>query len=280
MGVLLACVALFGWGIGDFLIQRTARSVGVWQGLFFTGIFGLLMLTPFALPEVLQLRWDAVPLLGLLSLVVICTAYCSFTALRQGKIAVVEPILGLELPVTILLSLTLAAERIEPHQLALMFLVFLGILLAMTRRRVSKKEILEKGALLALVAALCVAATNFLVGISSQTLSPLVTLWFARVALIVAGITFLAIRGDLGSLLPGLRRHPTLLVSQSLVDTTAWVGFAFATTLIPIAIATTISENYIVLATLLGLYVNKERLQKHQIAGIVLAIGGVLILTL
>lgn len=248
--------------------------------MLFTGFIGLLLLTPFALPEVIQLELQALPLLGLLGVIVVATAFCSFTALREGKIAVVEPILGLELPVTILLSLTFAAEQILVHQYVLMFLVFVGIVLAMLRRRVSRKELFERGAALAVVAALCVATTNFLVGISSQSLSPLVTLWFARMALTLVSLLFLLKRRELTSLWHGLRHHPGLIVTQSFVDTAAWVGFAFATTLIPIAIATTISENYIVLATLLGVFVNKEQLQKHQILGILLAIGSVLVLTL
>jgi drug/metabolite transporter (DMT)-like permease len=58
----------------------------------------------------------------------------------------------------------------------------------------------------------------------------------------------------------------------------AWVSFAKATTFIPIAIATTISESYIALAVLLGLFVNREKLRTHQILGITLATFGVIIL--
>ncbi|MDI6821251.1 MAG: hypothetical protein QMD65_03755 [Patescibacteria group bacterium] len=46
-----------------------------------------------------------------------------------------------------------------------------------------------------------------------------------------------------------------------------------------ISIATTISENYIALTVLLGVFINKEKLQRHQFFGIAIAIISVLVLS-
>ncbi|MDI6821128.1 MAG: EamA family transporter [Patescibacteria group bacterium] len=46
-----------------------------------------------------------------------------------------------------------------------------------------------------------------------------------------------------------------------------------------ISIATTISESYIALTVLLGVFINKEKLQRHQIFGIIIAIASVLIIS-
>jgi uncharacterized membrane protein len=43
-------------------------------------------------------------------------------------------------------------------------------------------------------------------------------------------------------------------------------------TLAPISISVAISESYIIIAVLLGYFVNKEKLRKHQIIGLTLAI--------
>jgi len=40
IGVILAVVALFSWGFGDFFIQKSARSLGTWQALFLICLFG------------------------------------------------------------------------------------------------------------------------------------------------------------------------------------------------------------------------------------------------
>ncbi|MEK7110702.1 MAG: EamA family transporter, partial [Patescibacteria group bacterium] len=47
MGIVFALTALFAWGIGDFLIQRSARKFGDWAALFFIDIFGTIVLLPF-----------------------------------------------------------------------------------------------------------------------------------------------------------------------------------------------------------------------------------------
>lgn len=38
LGVLAALVALLGWGVGDFLIQRSTRRIGVAPSLFSLGV--------------------------------------------------------------------------------------------------------------------------------------------------------------------------------------------------------------------------------------------------
>jgi drug/metabolite transporter (DMT)-like permease len=49
-------------------------------------------------------------------------------------------------------------------------------------------------------------------------------------------------------------------------------------TLAPIAISVALSESYIIIAVLLGMFVNKERLRKHQIFGMIVAIISAILL--
>lgn len=217
-----------------------------------------------------------------MGIVVVFAALFDFEALRQGKIAIVEPIIGLELPITVGLSLALAGESLSFLQLFLISIVFIGIMLAITSHHTHlyyHKRIFERGAILAGIGAIGMALTNFLVGVSSQGISPLVTIWFAHSLLaIVCGIYVLS-KGEFRSLISDFKNHPKPIIGQSIFDNVAWVSFAKATTYIPIAIATTISESYIALAVLLGLFVNREKLRAHQIAGITLAIFGVIMLS-
>lgn len=64
-----------------------------------------------------------------------------------------------------------------------------------------------------------------------------------------------------------------------ILDNVAWTAYGFAMIYIPIAIATTISESYVALSVMLGIFVNREKIEKHQIIGIVLAILGVILLS-
>lgn len=49
IGVILAFVAMFAWGFGDFLIQKSTRKLGVWTTIFIITLTGAVVLTPFAL---------------------------------------------------------------------------------------------------------------------------------------------------------------------------------------------------------------------------------------
>ena len=65
---------------------------------------------------------------------------------------------------------------------------------------------------------------------------------------------------------------------MSVSDKTAWVAFAFAMTLAPIGIVVALSESYIIIAVLLGLAINRERLAAHQKVGLVTAIAAAITL--
>ena len=177
-GILFALVALVSWGFGDFFIQKTTRIVGSWKTLFFIGIVGLVGLLPFVKNDLSSLNSAHFLLLSLLGVVAVFAALFDFEALRQGKIAIVEPIIGLELPITVGLSLTLANEALSFVQLFLIGVVFVGIMLAITAHHTHlhyHKRIFERGAILAGIGAVGMALTNFLVGVSSQDISPLIT---------------------------------------------------------------------------------------------------------
>lgn len=277
-GIVFSLIALISWGFGDFFIQRATRAIGSWKALFFIGIVGLIGLFPFVQNDLTSLNTSNFLLLGLLGIVVVCAALFDFEALRQGKIAIIEPIIGLELPITVGLSLTLTNEALSSLQLFLIGIVFIGIVLAISSHHEhlhNHKRVFEKGAILAGIGAIGMALTNFLVGISSQNISPLITIWFAHSLLAVVCGIYILHKGEFRTLIDDLKKYPKPIIGQSILDNVAWVSFAKATTLIPIAIVTTISESYIALAVLLGLFVNHEKLRKHQIIGVVLATIGV-----
>lgn len=281
-GILFAFIALVSWGFGDFFIQKTTRVVGSWKALFFIGVVGLVGLFPFVKNDLATLNAANLLLLGLLGVVVVFAALFDFEALRQGKIAIVEPIIGLELPITVGLSLTLANETLSLLQLFLIGIVFIGIMLVITAHHTHLhyyKRIFERGVILAGIGAIGMALTNFLVGVSSQGISPLITIWFVHSLLAVVCGIYILYKGEFKNLVSDFKNHPKPIIGQSILDNVAWVSFAKATTFIPIAIATTISESYIALAVLLGLFINREKLRTHQIVGVALATIGVITLS-
>ncbi|MBU4315205.1 EamA family transporter, partial [Patescibacteria group bacterium] len=116
-GILLAFSALICWGFGDFFIQKTTKAVGSWKALFFIGIVGLFGIFPFIIKGLSSLSIANILLLCLVSIIIIFAALFDFEALRQGKIAIIEPVMGLELPLTVGLSIVLAKESLSVIQI-------------------------------------------------------------------------------------------------------------------------------------------------------------------
>lgn len=284
LGIIFAFGALLSWGIGDFFIQKSARAVGTWKALFYIGVPGTIILLPFVYQELVHsiaLRENLL-LLVLAGFITFVAGLFDFEALKQGKIAIVEPILSVELLVTVALSALLAGERLTLTQIILILVVFIGITLTITEHHTHlqyHKRIFEKGAILAGIGAIGMALTNFLVGRSSQATSPLLSLWFVWTFFTIASFIYLSWKGELKTIKQDLQQYSVLLTTQSIFDTLAWFLFASAVRYIPISIATTISEGYVALAVCLGFFINKEKLKYHQTFGAIIVIGSVILLS-
>ena len=200
-GIALAFLALLGWGVGDFLTQRSARQAGTWRSLFFFGLFGAIVFWPVAMGQLGQIfssahSWRFVAL----AIVVTFTAVVSLEAFRLGKLAIVAPILGLELPLTVALGVIVHGEKLSAVEFFLSLVVFVGIVLATVEFEMLGQKynfLFERGAVLGLLAAVGLALTNFLVGLSSQATSPLLTVWFTSAVLLLISSGVLVALGEL-----------------------------------------------------------------------------------
>ncbi len=280
-GVLCAFIALIGWGLGDFFIQRGMRLAGFYQTLFIITAASTPILLPFVYGDLIHLSASNLYALFTLSIIIFLYAKVLFSAFEEGKISVVEAVIGVELPLTVALGVFLGGERMSLVQFLLFMVISSGLLLAVTTHFGAlrkKARLFEKGVALALLGAVLSALTNFYVGTNAQTISPLMTIWFTHAVIAVICLCALFYRGELRALPRNIKKHPLPLLSLCLFDNAAWIGFAFATTLIPISLAVTISESYIALAALLGYFINREKLRAHQFAGASLAIVGVIAL--
>jgi len=284
LGVIWALTALFSFGFGDFMIQRATRKIGDIHALFYIGITGGVVLLPFIwryTPSLL-LNSDGIILLLVVSVITVVASLFDFEALKEGKISIINPITGLELPITVALGVFILGEWMGWLDFVLMILVFIGIALASfggKLRHFFETNYLERGVVLAFISAITMALLNFFVGVSSEETSPLLTIWFAFLFSGIFCLIIMFFTGTIKDVGRDLKRNPKLIIAQCSLDTLGWVAFAQATTFISIAITTTISEAYIALSALLGLWVGREKLATHQKVGIAITVAGVLILS-
>ena len=284
LGILFAIGALVFWTVGDFTIQKTTKVIGDWKALFFIGVVGGIGLLPFVIKDLPTIFHNSANLwlLLIVSLVTLVGALFLFEGLKRGKISIIEPVFGLELPLTIFVVILFGGEHLDLLTYCLIALVFIGLLLAVTKSAEHlhfHKTIFEKGVLFAAIGSVGMGFMNYLTGIGSQTISPLATIWFIHTFLAIACFIYFLIKGNAHTILSDIKKYPGTIFIESVFDNLAWICYAVSMALIPISIATTISESYIALVVLLGVLVNKEKIQKHQIFGIILALGTVILLT-
>lgn len=273
IGLLYAVVAIVSWGVGDFLIQRSARKVGDWEALFFITFFASIVLFPFCYPALKTLSgFDWLVLAGT-SAVILAAALFDFSALRVGKIAVIEPIYAMEVPITIALATFLVGEHLSAVQLGLIVLLLISVLLVTTKSfRGMHVRALERGIWAALLGTIGMGASNFLFGYTSRAAGPLMVNWFTSVFMAFATLAYLLYNERGKTIIAHVRHNSKLLFAMSFFDLLAWIGYSASTLSLPIGLVTGLTESYIALSVILGLTFNKEKLLLHQKAGLALAV--------
>jgi drug/metabolite transporter (DMT)-like permease len=282
IGIGLAFAAMLCWGLGDFLIQKSCRACGDWEALFVVALLGALIVSPFAIPK-LPAFWQAggtaLIILGVACIILFFAAILDFEALRVGKLAVVEPIWSIEIPASALLAFFILGERISWSQIVIIAFLIIGLFLVSVKEKQKiKRFFVERGVLLALLAGTLMGAANFFVGWGSRVSNPLVVNFVTDLFLILVTGAYLFFTGRIGRMVRDFRSHVSVLLPTGILDKAAWVAFAFSMTLAPIAVAVALSESYIIVAVILGLAINKEKLEGHQKFGLGLAVVSAIVL--
>ncbi len=282
IGIGLAFVAMLCWGFGDFLIQKSTRKLGDWETLFIITGIGAVLLLPFVWHSLGQL-WQAdshvwTVLIGA-SLVLFVAALLEFEALRRGKLAVVEPIWSFEIPAAAVLAYLFLGEHITWFQIVLAVMLIVSLAFVSFRgKKFTLRFFIERGVIISFISAIAMGCANFFMGWGGRVADPLMVNFFTDVALMLMCGLYLVIHGKLGSVFSDIRHGFATVIPMSIADKAAWVAYVFSMSLIPIAVATALSESYIIIAVLLGLFVNKERLQGHQKIGLITAIIAAIVL--
>ena len=284
LGIIFALIALLCWGFGDFFIQRASRKIGIVQALFFNTLVVAVLVLPFVYTQLIDsLGSTTFWILIASGIIVFFTALLQFRVLEIGKLSVVEPVASLELPFTVLIAAALGSEILSLPSYVLITIVFIGITMTVSSR-ISHLGILltkfEKGTFIALAGALGMALTNFLYGHGGQISSPLLAFWIIETVIMILSGVYLIYSDQFRHLYKDFKKAPGAIIAESTFDNIAWLSFTFAVLYIPISVAIAISESYIILAVVLGVLVNRERLKHHQYLGVFVAFVGVLLLAI
>lgn len=275
LGIIAAFGAFIFWGFGDFAIQRSIRAVGTLQTLFWICALAAILMLPFVWGSFheINIGRDIIILLAA-SVIGLVTATLNFESFKRGKLAVIEPVMSFELVLTVLIGVLIIGERISVLQGVLIATVFGGILLTIVQRQTVSwwkvwlhRRSVEKGVVFAAIGAVGMAGSNVLTGIASQSTTPLFAVWFTHTVIAVLLLCWFVYRKAGTENIRQAVVHWRIIFSATLLDTIAWIAFATAVLTIPISVTIGITESYVVLAVLLGIFVNKERVHAHQLVG-------------
>lgn len=284
LGIIFALIALVCWGFGDFFTQRSARKFGDWESLFVISLIGSILLLPFVLNDISSLvkfSFSGVGILLLVALIFFTNALINIEALKRGKLAVIESIGAAEVIIAGLLSYFVFGERLDYYNWVFVALLVFGILLVALKPHHFRRETwLEKGALLAFSGAIIMGLTDFMVALGARTTNPIFTVWFFNIVIFTISLLYLKITGRFRHFLKDFTLHKNLMGGIGILENIAWLSFAASMTFIPVVVALALSESYIILATILGLVVNREKLQNYQFVGIIVSIICVIVLSI
>jgi drug/metabolite transporter (DMT)-like permease len=276
LGILSAFLAMFLWGIGDFLMQKVIRKIGIFETLFAITTVGIFLIFPFVYKDLgnIFLSDKALCVLIVSSFVLFIAAILDFMALKVGKLSVVEPIWSLEIVSASMLAFWILGEKITIIQIILIAILIAGLIFVSIEKgsELKGKDFLEKGAILAVISAITMGGANFLFGWSARLTDALSVNFFSCVVLSFLSFLVLLFRGNFKKGLTTLFNYKKVVLPMCILDNLAWIAFAKGMSLSPIAIVTALSESYIIIAVILGLSLNKEKIGKHQKVGLAIAL--------
>ncbi|MDD5165038.1 MAG: DMT family transporter [Candidatus Pacebacteria bacterium] len=281
-GIGLSFVAMLSWGFGDFMIQKSTKRLGDWETLFFITLFGTVILAPFVwrkIPELFTGSHSHLIILICAAFALLIAAILDFEGFKRGKISVLEPIMSFEILAASFLSFFFLGDKVSFLQIGLIIVLIAGLCLVSFRGKfMAKSFLLEKGVIVFLLGSILMGATDFFLGWGSRVTDPFVANFVINVIMMTVAGLFLIFRPKSRTSVRNLKENRALLLVMSIADNTGWIAYAVAMTLVPIAVATGLSESSIIIAVLLGLFVNKERLQRHQKYGLGIALVSVMVL--
>jgi len=285
-GVLFGLGAALSWGLADFWGRGLSHRVGALRAVLRVEISGLIALSAaIALDWGGTLaRWDwpsvgVMALTGLAGVVALLSLYRGF---EVGILSVVSPITASAPAVSVTLAVLFLGERLGALQVAGIVLTILGIALMSTdfrQLRAVKLHHLWRAAGLgwALLAFLSFGLAFFGIGVAAPRLGAIQAMWVLRLVSLAALLFVFVARGS--------RDRPAQTAPWwrgahvGLFDSGGGLFIAWGVQVGTVAVVSTVSSLFTAVTVLLAWVFVKERLAWNQLAGFLLILLGVALIS-
>jgi drug/metabolite transporter (DMT)-like permease len=278
LSLVAGLAAAFCWGTATICSSRSSRMLGAETVVAWVMAIGLVILLPVALvegvPAALDVR-EGVLLLATAAVVVVSLTL-DYAALRVGRLAVVGPIVATEGAVAAAIAVV-GGETLALATAALLGVVTLGVVLVSipAREPHGTRALDERRAIvLALVAAVGFGATLVASGHLGRVVG---AIWVVLVARAV-GALGLALPLALRRRLRMTRRALPLVAYSAVAEIGGYLAF-IAGARHEVAVTAVLASQFAAVSALGGYLLFGERLSRTQLAGVLLILAGVAVLS-
>ncbi|MDX2007736.1 MAG: EamA family transporter [Meiothermus sp.] len=284
MGIVFGLLSALGWGLGDFVSRFASRQLGAYRTVFYFNLIGLAGVGLYVLlsGELVRRLEGGTPSAWLWLLAASVTGNIAslalFKAFEHGVLALVSPISSSYSALTTALAV-LSGERLGTVQWIGLGVVLLAIVLASVHldehpHPVRKHRGLPPGVGWALLASLCFGLTYWMLGFY---VVPALGSFVPNVVSTLVGLGLLwAASGPMKErlTLPPRGSWGLLALIAFLLNFGAIVN-NLGLEVAEVSVVTVVSSLYTALTVLLASVFLRERLAKHQWAGVGLALVGI-----
>ncbi len=273
-------VSMVGWGFGDFMAKRIVGPLGYYRLLLYIQLVGLvplfLLAALFTPPVPSSLRT-----ISLILATGVCTvlSYSFFyKGLTLGKASIISPVVSTSAIVAMVLSFAILGERLNLMQIGCIAMVLVGILVISMKPDSFGRP--EKGIVYAVACVLSAGLNSILIKLVSTDIGGFGTLFFNRILVTLLLVILLPFFRDSFSVgIPGENSLKTIIVI-GLAEFMAGLSFVVGVSVGIISIIAPVSSASPAVTVVLAQVFLKERLVRVQKIAVVLAILGIVLLSI
>lgn len=276
-GFVYSSLALISLGFAWFLIARSTKTISSEFCAFLVQLVGipfLVFMIPFTDNNLDGKSLTQIVLVGIFeSFVMIALFY----AMKVGNSGIVLPITDGYALITSILGIALLGEKSTTTKLLGLLILVLGIFFLSIN--LSKRIELNKGVLWAFVTALGNGLFFFFVGLLSDNASWLVVALGIRITITITFIPILFLRKvKIKKELKNIQWF--ILAPGAVLDAIGFSLYNLALARSDVGYSTLMISGQSVIIVILSYFVSKEKVTKLQIAGLMLALAGLLLIQL
>ena len=291
MGIILGLAAALLWGSADFFACGACRRIGSFRTLLYMQFVGFVgvgayLLVSGELPQLLAQTsaedWAWAVFFALLNMISSLALYRAFEI--TTAVSIVSPIAASYGAITVVLAF-LSGETVTAVRGAGILLALFGGVLAATNFEavVSRRDYsagrFGGGIGLAMFSAVGYGVAFWLLGVRvTPALGGVAPVVVARLTTIICLTAIALLRGL--SLRVADRTAWPIIIAVGVLDTTAFVANAIGLTTDQISVVTVLASLFTAVTVVLSWIFFKERLARSQLAGIVLILAGIVLVSL